>query len=391
MRSFFDIIKEELRIISVEKAIALTILIGPLMYAFFVGSVYWNKDLKSIPLAVVDLDQTPTTRTFARYVNSSPKAEIVSYEESYADAYQKVKDLDVTGFIFFPKGFETNLKTGKAGDVMVYMNTTKFLPANDLLVAIQEVSLTMGAGIRFKYFEKTGVPADLAMQKALPLKAEVRSLFNPNISYGDFLLPGIFLLILQQTLFLGIGQSISVTREKKWLAKLIDLSGGSYMKGFFAKSTFYMLLYIAYAIIFFGVIFQTFHVPMNGNVILIGLLTILFLFSMMSMGVFIGSLFKTQKFLMIFVAFTSYPLFLLSGFSWPIEYMPKVLQWLALIVPANPYFRGIIRVTQMNGDWTQLSTMIIHLTLLTIFFFLLALIRMRYIYRKQELSIKEDA
>ncbi|MFA8450067.1 MAG: ABC transporter permease [Bacteroidales bacterium] len=383
MRSLVKIMKGEMSIISKEFAIIMTLFLGPIVYAFFVGSVYEKKNIQETPMGIVDLDGTETSRTLTRFVDASPKAHISESFSNYEDALTALNSFDNYGFLYIPNGFEKNLKKGKGGTIMAYLNTTRFLPANELLQAINEVSMTMGAGVRIKYFTAKGLPLEGAKNKALPIQPVIRTLYNPAISYGDFLLPAVFLLILHQTLFMGIGQSISLTKERYKIGVLKDLSGGSALKAILGKSAFYYFLYLAYSLLFCGVIFQVFDVPMRGSFGILFFMFLIFVFTISNFGLLMGSFFRTQSFWMIFVAFTSYPFFLSTGYSWPLSEMPEIIQWMAAILPSTPFFLAMQQIVTMGADFASVQGHILHMLGLSLVIFVLTWWRMQYLFKKE--------
>ncbi len=383
-----EIFNNELRIVISDHSILLTVIIAPVLYAFFLGSIYLKKDLDQIRFAVVDYDNTEISREFSRLLSASQKIDLVGYLEDYEDGVEKLQDLEVQGFVVFPKGFEKELKRMEGADLKLYLNTTRFLPSNDLNMAVNEVMLTVGSGIRLKYYMMNKIGAPVAMQLINPVQSQVNPIYNVINSYGGFLLPGLFFLILQQTLLIGLGESVARDNERGLLSEF--LTGGSYgvSNYFFGKTSYYLFLFIAYLILFTAVIFPFFKLPVNGSVVSMFVISIVFFWLIMLIAVLAGTFIKSQVRFMEILAFTSYPFFLLSGYSWPVSSMPLPLQWLSAIIPTTPIMEAMTKLYVMGGTWKDVEPQFFHLVYLMAVAYMLLMWRLFYLRKKAKLSFE---
>lgn len=380
------ILHEAKRVLS-DHSILLTVLIAPLLYAFFLGSIYINKDIDQIRFAVVDYDNTHTSRKLTRLLSANPKIDMVGYLEDYEDGIDKLNNLEISGFIIFTKGFENTILRMEGADVNLYLNNTRFLPSNDLNLAVNKVMLTIGAGIRLHYYEAQGMGPQYAMEIVNPVNAEIKPIYNNVNSYGNFLLPGLFFLILQQTLLLGLGESIGRDSENGNMKLWISQSKHGVVNYLFGKSGYYAFLYFAYLILFVVVIFPFFYLPVLGNIIPIIIVSMTFLTTIMMYAMLIGTFVKSQIRMMEILAFTTYPFFLLSGYSWPLIEMPLPLQWLAATVPTTPMLEAMTRLFVMGGNWQSVLFQFQHLMILLIISFGLLVWRLYYIKRKENIVV----
>ena len=330
------------------------------------------------------MDRTVTSRTIINSLNSTQKVEIINELDDYAEAIDRVNSMEINGFLFIPHNFERDLKKLKGADLPVFLNTTRFLPSNDINKSITKTILMAGAGIRLKYFQATEeITSKLAMTQVMPLMPNVHLLYNPTSNYGDFLLAGLFLLILHQTLLIGFGESIALTRKKGELKNLYKRSGKNIFAMINAKGSFYFLLFSSTTLFFYTVVFQVFQISFKGDAWLVSLFTFFFLLSVIYFTIFLASFFKTQTGLMEVFAFSSYPIFLVSGYSWPLDSLPNVLQWLAKLVPLTPYYHAILRITRMGAEFRHVQGDLIHLVVLTLIAMSAAYIRMRFLVNKE--------
>ena len=381
------ILSNELKIVVGDNSILLTVIIAPLLYAFFLGSIYLNKDIEQIRFAVVDYDNTPTSREITRLMSASQKIDMVGYLENYDNGVTKLMNLEIHGFLVFTDGFEKELMRREGTNLNLYLNTTQFLPSNDLNMAVNEVMLTIGSDIRLDYYELQGIESDKAMQLINPVISEVKPIYNVTNSYGGFLLPGLFFLILQQTLLIGLGESVSRDNEKGLLKSYLYNSPHGILDYIIGKNAYFVFLYLAYLIIFTAVIFPFFGLPVAGSLISIFVLSMVFLVTIMLLTMIVGTFVKSQIRVMEILAFTSYPFFLLSGYSWPISAMPLPLQWLAALIPTTPMMEAMTRLFVMGGGWYDVLSQFQHLLTLMVVLLIMLIWRL-FILKSKERNLE---
>ena len=363
MSKFKEIFKAELNQVINNHSILLTVIIAPLLYASLLGTIYIQKDIEGISFGIVDMDITSTSLGLTRLLSADPKIDIKYKIHSYEEAVDLMYKQKTQGFLWFPKGFEKKLLKLEGTDVKMFLNTTRFLPSNDLNKAINTVMMTAGSGVRLRYFEAHGVNPKHAMELINPVLPEIRPIYNPTNNYGDFLLPGLLFLILQQTLLIGMGESVAVDNEEGKFKKYLSGENSilSYITG---KSAYYMFLYFAYFLIFFFGVYPSLGVSNHGNLSALVVVGMIFAGVVALLSILLGSFVKSQALYMGILAFSTYPFFMTSGYSWPVVAMPVPIQWLSQIIPTTHFLHAGTKIVVMGGSWTDVAVDIYKLLIL---------------------------
>lgn len=363
--SLIKLFLREASLVAKDHSLLLTLLIAPLLYAFFYGSIYINKEEENVKLAIVDDDQSRLSRLLAQNIDNSPMVELIHFpnlEEAKEHMYQG----DCQGYLYIPKGTQTNLLSLKQSNVVLAVNAARFLPSSDLLMSVQQICLTIGAGVRLQYFEKTeGLSTAMAMQNVMPINLDYRSLFNERSSYGAFLLPALLALILQQTLLIGLSESVAGERQHGTFKEWLD---GGASTAIWGKGLFYLLLFGAYGFFFLNVNFKLLNLPMRGSGFQLGILLLVLLLTLIPMAQFIGSLFKSQLLCLQIMAFSTYPIFLVTGYTWPFESLPLIVQWISMLLPTTPFIKIYTAIVQSGADLSTQMGPMVHLLLLWLFY-----------------------
>ena len=108
MRSFLEVFKDELALIISDKSILLTCIMAPIFYAFFVGSIYKEKDVANIPIAIVDNDHSSLSRKVGQLIDSNEKIQVTGSYSNLNDAMFLFNSLDIQGILIIPNEFEKN-------------------------------------------------------------------------------------------------------------------------------------------------------------------------------------------------------------------------------------------------------------------------------------------
>jgi ABC-2 type transport system permease protein len=380
----WDVARREIRRVASDTNIVLVILAAPLLYALFYGSIYLHKSEYDVPITVVDCDRGELSRRLIRDLDAHPYIEVDAVTSDFEQARQDVDRLKSSAIVYIPESFETSLERGTAVEITAYLNASRFLIGNDLNKAITEVTATLAAQVKVKTLLSRGYSADKAKAAAEPLQADVRWLFNPSGTYGNFFLPGLLVLVLQQTLLIGLAESVAGEREKGTVRDWYLTAGRHATTALLGKGCVYLALYGAYTVFFLAIVFPLFKLPMGGDMLALALLTVLFFACITFLSILISSWFRNEMVALEALALTSIPFILWCGFSWPVQAMPPVMQWGAQLLPITPYLSAFTRITLMGAGWQDTLGAAIHLAALGLILFVMCVIRVRGLAAKAE-------
>lgn len=385
MKEIFDILKRELKNVSKDSSLFLILLLAPILYAFMYGSIYLNKGEEKVKLALIDNDGTAISRTLTEQFDSTPMIEIIP-SSNINEAQEKMYQGEVQGYFYIQSGFEKDILSQKQTNVNLVLNASRFLPSSDLLSTVTKVCLTVGAGVRKTYFNKQGMGEDESMKMTNPINMDYRPLYNSGMTYGAFLLPGLLAIILQQTLLIGVAAAFTSEREENKLLNLYQVSKQSISKMIFGKSLLYFFAFMIFGLFFSIVNFSVFGVEIRGSYFDLAVISALFIATIIVFGMLIGSFFKTKLFAFQVLVFSSYPIFLITGYSMPYQALPKFVQMLSDTLPTSPFLKTYISIVQSGGSLADNLNSVIHLVILWIIFEFLLILRIKYLIKSNVIS-----
>ncbi|MDA3865932.1 MAG: ABC transporter permease [Salinivirgaceae bacterium] len=364
---------DELRNIFKDGGVMLLLFGATLIYPLIYSLAYHPEVLRDAPIAVIDNNNSQISRELTRMIDASAEVNVDYKPTSLLEAKQLFYKGDIAGIVAIPENFLKNISSGKQAYLSVYADASYMMLYKQVYTASATATITLGKKIEIKKRMMQGTPKEAAIKQSSPINFEARGLFNPIGGYSTYAMPAILVLILQQTLLLGIGMRGGTARELGarhfLLPKMASGEGG--LRIIFGKTLAYSILYIPISFYLFVVVFSWFDFPMAGKLSHLFMLMIPLILSSIMLGLVFTTLFRNRENSMIFLLFTSVPLIFLSGFSWPVESFPIGFQFLANLFPSTPGIIGVLKISIMGGSWQTAMPQITQLWLMAIVFFII--------------------
>ena len=329
--------KEELIMIIKDPAIILIFIIANLVYPIIYSVAYNKEQVKDIEVALVDLDKTVTSRQMSRMMDATEGIKISKQPGSLEEAKEQFYQGNVNGIVLVPKDFEKDIFSSKQIALSIYADASYFLIYKQIYASSVQGYQTFAAGIQLKKYAAKGLHYQAAIQAINPVNVKTIDLYNPASSYGSFVMPSIIIVILQQTLLIGIGILGGTRKELQRYNALsaTDSSSKQLIPFMLGIALAYFITFLIMGVITLVWIYHWFNFPDNARYIDILALYIPFIVANIFLGMAVSVFFKHRENAMLFMTFTSIPVIFLSGATWPTEAIPAFLQKLAYISPAT--------------------------------------------------------
>ena len=357
------------------------VFIYPLIYAF----AYNGELAKEVPVVVVDESNSQLSRKLISMLDATDEVEVVSRISNFQEGKAMFDESKVYGVVYISDDFEKDILSFKTATVSVYADAAYMIIYKQIMTASTYAIGTMSAGVEIQRRMAKGNQLEEAYIERDPLPIEVYSLYNPRGGYATYLMPAVLLLILQQTLLLGIGLIGGTLKEKGTPNYVIRIGTG--IRGssaiVFGKSLAYFSVYILNTLYVLVVVPRMFNIPMRGDYTEMLIFVAPFILSIIFMGITISTFFKKREHVLMILLFTSIPFMFLSGFSWPIDAMPQWQQYLSEIVPSTPAIKGFIAITQRGAFFSDVIHYWLHLWGLTVVYFISSSILIRRLMKKE--------
>jgi len=345
----------ELRQVFRDEGVLLFCIVVPLVYPLLYSWIYNNEGIHEVPVAVVDLSHSQQSRQFIRMCDASADVHVAYYAEDLDDAQSLVSRQVVKGIYYIPEDFATHLNRMEQGTVSVYCDMALMLTYKAIYQTAMAVSQQMGAQIQTKLSGNYTAREDLISTS--PLDVEEVAMFNPQGGYGTAVLPAVLILIIQQTLALGIGLAAGTARERNRYGDLIPIhpSYGGIGRVVSGKAVCYLMIYAVmgtYLVMVVPRFFHFIHMAPWQNLLA---LMIPYLLACVFFGMTVSCLVRYRENVILLMVFVSLPLLFLSGVSWPQTSIPGYLQGVSWLFPSTFGIRAYLRLNSMGASIGDVS------------------------------------
>lgn len=338
------LILKELKGIIRDKGIFMMLVAGPIFYAFFYPFPYSKAIVRDVPVAVVDMDKTANSYQLSRMLDASEEVRVVKDYVSLEQAERGLGARKIFGIVYIEKDFQKNILKNKPQKVKIYTDGSYLVYYKQVTTAAQRAVKTMSGAIEIKKLQSRGMGKAAYVLRA-PIKTVSKNLYNPSGSYTEYIVPAVFITLVQQVLLMAIAMRAGTLREnrKKYARQIkpwhILLS----------KTAAFMCFALFHFLLFFIIAYNLYGFSGGRNVLGMFIFYIPFALASILLGISMAGLFKDRETPVMFMVVTSLPLVFMSGALWPVYLMPWFLKVIRLFVPMTYGITAVTRVYIMDA------------------------------------------
>lgn len=355
INNILQIFYEEFVDVFHDVGVLIFILFVPLCYPLLYSYVYTNEVVREVPTAVVDDCHSSLSREYTRKVDASPDVKVIYNCPNMSEAKDLLKKQKVYGVVHIPSTLDKDISRGDQSYIGVYCDMASMLYYKAIVLCTSKVSLEMNKDIKVIKYVKGKTDRDDEVGRT-PIKYVYCAMFNTQSGFAAFLIPPVLMLIIQQTLLLGIGMSMGRVRERNG-GYIFPLRSPykNPVEIVVGKALFYLMIYLIMSVYMYTCVNNAFSLPHLGNYFtFLGFVTPYLAdcicFSMV-MSVFV---YRREDCMLLFV-FLSVPLLFLSGVSWPGSNIPPFWKYVSYVFPSTFGMNGYVRIANMGAEMNEVS------------------------------------
>jgi ABC-2 type transport system permease protein len=363
LRRTIAIIKKEVRQLKRDTRLLAVIFSFPVILLIMFGYAV-NFDVKHIKVAIYDQDKSQLSRDFINSLNSSEYFNLIGFINNYGDVNKYLDQKIALCVVVIPQDFSKKINSNQETSIQ-YL--------------IDGVDANTGSIVQNYMFAATGqfnqkVNSEILARKGLkeftPLSLETQFWFNPDLKTTRFLIPGLIAMILIITAVITVALSFVREKEKGTMEQL-NVSSLKTIELIIGKTFPFVVIALINAGFILLAGYLIFGVEVKGSYLLLLFTTLIFLTASTSLGIFISVVSDSQQVAFTAATFVSLlPSLILSGFVFPIDSMPWIIQIITNITPAK-FFINILRAIILRGVgisafWDQIIYLLIFITIFVV-------------------------
>ncbi len=343
MKTIINIVIKEFLQLKRDPRLFGIVFLAPVLQLIFLGYAA-NMDVNTVHTAVFDQDKSSTSRKFVEKFERSGYFQIDDYVDNYNEVTEDINKGKVLWALVIPKDFEKKINRKESAPIQAIFDGSDGNRTSIAFGYVQSIASSYSKNILLKAANRSGIKTSIAGS----LVPETRVWYNPELKTRVFMVPSIMGMILMVITMILMSMAIVKEREIGTLEQLVvtPITPAQLIIGKLIPFTILgfidVLLVQAIMIFWFGIQIQ-------GSFIFLLFASFLFVLSTLGIGLFISTISKTQQQAMMVAQFAvMMPMIYLSGFAFPIENMPKIIQYITYLIPLR-YYITILRAVILKG------------------------------------------
>ena len=344
----YEIMMRELLILRQNHIYRFCMVLFPILVMFFFTSMLDDGLPTDMPVGIVDLDNTSTSRSLERRLVSFQMSKVVAHYSSVAEARHAIQRNEIYGFLYIPKGTTEKLLAQRQPKISYYYTYTTLVAGSMLMKDMKTISTLGSAGLGQATMRAKGL-TDKQIQTILqPITIDLHQIANPWSSYNVYLttvmVPGIIMLFIFLISTYSLGTELKFATSKKWL----EMADNNIMVALLGKFLPQTIIWLA--IVFGYQLYVFFHLgfPHQGSPFMLVLLGLMQVLSSQGFGIFAFGLMPSLRMSMSVCSLWAVVSISMAGSAFPVMGMDGALQSLSWLFPLRHYWM-IYQACVFNG------------------------------------------
>ena len=375
LRNIVTVLVEEYRRLFKDSGVMLIFLGAAFLYPVLYNLIYLNDTLRNMPIAVVDMSNTPLSRNLIRSVDATPDLEVAKTFTNLEEAKDPFYKGQVHGVLVIPADFSEKIHKKQQAKISTYYDMSSFLYYRTMAMGVNFAMLDMNDDIKIERLNSMGKVGREAEIIAAPFNYNDEILFNEGMGYSSFLIPAVLVLVIHQALFFGVGMITGTAHEDDSLYTLIPPNSGRAVFHVVAgKALCYFSWFLVVAVYVLGFIPKLFNLPHIGNPLDVVALIVPYLLASTFFIMTVSHFIRNRETGFVIFLFTSLVFLFMSGASWPRSSMGPFWVSISYLFPSTFGINGYIKINTMAATVQQIDQEYIGLWIQAGFYFITTMV-----------------
>ena len=348
LNQIWQIALRECKILFVNRIYFFSMVIFPLLAMVFFTSLMQEGLPEDMPVGVVDLDNTTTSRSLIRRLDAFQSSHVVARYPSVNEARRAIQENEIYAFLYIPKGTTDNLLASRQPKISYYYNMASIMSGSLLMRDLKTISNLGSAAVGQATMRAKGATQEQISTFLQPIRIDLHQIANPWTNYNAYLstvfVPGVMMLFMFLISAYSLGMELKFNRGKEWLGYADNNIVVAILGKYIPQALVSLAIIFFYEFYIYGVM----HFPHQGDMLDILLLALLEVFSSIGFGIFAFGLMPSLRMSMSVCSLWAVLSFSLAGSAFPVMGMDGAIQALTWLFPLRHYYM-LYQITVFNG------------------------------------------
>ncbi|MBO4827738.1 MAG: ABC transporter permease [Prevotella sp.] len=342
-------------------------IVFPIMVTLFFTSIMHQGQPLEMPVGVVDMDNTTTSRSLIRRLDAFQTSHVVQHFPNVNEAREAIQQNKIYAFLYIPQGTTEGLLSARQPKISFYYSMTTLVAGSLLFRDLKTISTLGSAAVGQATMKAKGYTDSQIRTFLQPIAVDLHPIGNPWVNYNAYLtamlIPGMLMLFMFLVTAYSIGTELKFKRSKEWM----ETAEGNIHVALIGKllPQFLVFITIMYAYLYYALGYL--HFPHQGGLFSIMLLGLLCVLASEAFGVFAFGLMPSLRMSMSICSLWAVLSFTTSGTAFPLFAMDRPIQAMAQLFPLRHYYM-IYQICVFNGyplthAWINILALVIFICL----------------------------
>ena len=338
----------EVRIMLHNPMYGCCMVVFPILAMIFFTSLMDEGLPEDMPVGVVDLDNTTTSRSLIRRLDGFQSSKVVAHYTSVAEARRAIQENQIYAFLYIPKGTTDDLLASRQPKISYYYNLASIMSGSLLMKDLKTISTLGSAGVGQATMRAKGYTQEQIMAFLQPIRIDLHQVGNPYTNYNSYLstvfVPGIMMLFIFMISAYSLGMELKFDTGKEWLA----MADNRIVVAIIGKFLTQALIWLALIFFYEFYVFSILGFPHQGSVAMLVLLAVLEVFAAQGFGIFAFGLMPSLRMSLSVCSLWAVLSMSMAGSAFPVMGMDGALQSLSWLFPLRHYYM-VYQICVFNG------------------------------------------
>jgi len=348
LSQIWTVARRECKILYKNRIYGFCMVVFPLLSMVFFTSLMDEGIPQDLPVGVVDVDNTSTSRALIRRLDAFQGSRVIAHYPTVTEARRAMQENEIYGFLYFPEGTTDKLLSSRQPRISFYYNAAYVTAGSMVMKDLKTIATLGSAAVGQATMRARGFTPQQIQTFLQPIAIDLHQIANPWSNYNVYLstvfVPGVMMLFMFLISAYSLGMELKFARGREWL----DKAGGNIMVAILGKFLPQALVFLTLIFFYEYYIYGVLQFPHVGGMGAIVLLSVLEVFGSIGFGIFAFGLMPSLRMSMSVCSLWAVLSFSMAGSAFPVMGMDTPLQSLSWLFPLRHYYM-LYQITVFNG------------------------------------------
>lgn len=334
---FYLVLKRELIRMTSRRLYLGVCIVLPLFCIFFMATIFGTGQMENIPIGIVDLDQTSTSRNISRTVSTVPTFKVTEHYTDIESARKATQQTKIYGYLVIPNNFEADVMAGRQATLSYYYHYALLSVGTEIYGAFESLLEPLSMTPIVTEAVALGISEDQITNFLVPVNTQTHPLYNSGLDYSIYLTNPFFFILFQVIILLVtvyiVGSEIKFRTGTQWL----ETANMNMFTAIVGKLLPYTIIFCIIGVFANYILFGVMDIPFSYGFLPLNITTIIFIIATQAFGVFLFSLFPAIGIVISIVSMVGSLGATLSGITFPVPFMYSAVYYCSFLFPVRHF------------------------------------------------------